>query len=124
MARMSKQNVEILEIALARLEGVLAVDEVREALQGDAKLYLDSWVKPLIQAVILNGLGYYESGDYAYQAAREYSVVNRTIAEVPNCGSAFVKDVKRQLEQGKDARQLRREHFTASITSSHPNPIY
>ena len=116
MARMSKQNLETLEVALARLEGEVASDKVKEALTGDAKIFLDSWVKPLIAAVIRNGLGYEESRDYAYQSdPYSYHVVNKTAKAQPLSYTADILRIKREIENGTDPKQLRYDDMTSSI---------
>lgn len=115
MARMSKTNMEILEIALARLEGQNASDRVEQALTVDAKIYLDSWVKPLIAAVIRNGLGYENPEDYAYMAHGDYYIVNKTADAVPQSDTADIRRIRREAEKGTDLRQLRRDDLSGGF---------
>lgn len=58
---MTQTQLHILNVLKARMDTAhpshSASDEIRAAFDGPAKLYLRTWVLPLIQALIDNGEG-------------------------------------------------------------------
>jgi hypothetical protein len=52
MSALSKRDEAKLRSAIAHLRGENASEEVRAALLGPAKLYLQSWVIPKLEALL------------------------------------------------------------------------
>ena len=68
----------LLETIDPKHEGFHASDEIREILEGPARLYFQSWVYPLIRALIANGRGDVPVKAFDFLLGEAYRAQERT----------------------------------------------